>query len=171
MPLDRVSHRYSKATPPVETPPVNPFLAPTSVPSSILRESSVSPDTPTPALVNGVKKNGVNGTASLGLNDNYTDAHLLNQAEQQLCATLRIKPKPYMCIKERVLTEAVKQGGNLKEKTTKDLCRVSNLVIFFLLRANLPPRLMFIRLQKFTNSSKSPVGLEGHNIITSLSLV
>ncbi|KAI5777797.1 hypothetical protein EDC01DRAFT_623615 [Geopyxis carbonaria] len=123
MPLDRVSHRYSKATPPVETPPVNPLLAPTSVPSSIFRESSVSPDTPTPALINGVKKNAVNGT-SLGFNDNYTDAHLLNQAEQQLCAALRIKPKPYMCIKERILTEAVKQGGNLKEKTTKDLCRI-----------------------------------------------
>lgn len=74
--------------------------------------------------VNGV--NGVNGGAApLGLsNENAADFHLLSQAEQQLCASLRIKPKPYMCIKERLITEAIKHGGILKEKAARDICRV-----------------------------------------------
>lgn len=75
--------------------------------------------------MNGTKRNGMNGSAPLGLsNDNATDLHLLSQAEQQLCASLRIKPKPYMCIKERLISEAIKHGGVLKEKAAKDLCRV-----------------------------------------------
>jgi transcriptional adapter 2-alpha len=79
---------------------------------------------PTPGS-NGVKKNGLNGSAPLAINnDNSTDFHLLSKAEQQLCATLRMKPKPYMCIKERLIQEAIKHGGVLKEKTAKDICKV-----------------------------------------------
>jgi transcriptional adapter 2-alpha len=129
MPLDRVSHRYSsKATPPVETPPINPLTAPKLPPTSLAREDSTSsPQSPTP-VVNGVKRNGingVNGTAPLALsNENATDLHLLSHEEQQLCANLRMKPKPYMCIKERLISEAIKHGGILKEKAAKDICRV-----------------------------------------------
>ena len=126
MPLDRVHNRYStKATPPVETPPINPLTAPKLPPTSFAREGSSSPMSPTPAA-NGIRRNGMsNGTsaAMLGL-ENSTDFHLLSTAEQQLCASLRIKPKPYMCIKERLITEAIKHGGILKEKTAKEMCRV-----------------------------------------------
>ncbi|KAF8253055.1 transcriptional adaptor 2 [Wilcoxina mikolae CBS 423.85] len=131
MPLDRVSHRYSsKATPPVETPPINPLTAPKLPPTSLAREDSTSPMSPTPVM-NGVKRNGmngVNGTAPLTLsNENSTDLHLLSYAEQQLCASLRMKPKPYMCIKERLISEAIKHGGILKEKAAKDICRFQDV--------------------------------------------
>jgi transcriptional adapter 2-alpha len=127
MPLDRLSHRYSsKATPPVETPPINPLTAPKLLPTpSFGRDSSASPMSPTPAAINGVKKNGMNGTQPLTLsNDNSADLHLLTHAEQQLCQSLKIKAKPYMCIKERLITEAIKHGGILKEKAARDICRV-----------------------------------------------
>ena len=128
MPIDRLTHRYSKQTPPaVETPPINPLTAPKLPPTSFGREDSSSPKSPTP-ITNGIKRNGVNGingTAPLALsNDNAPDVHLLSLAEQQLCASLRMKPKPYMCIKERLISEAIKHGGTLKEKAAKDICRV-----------------------------------------------
>lgn len=126
MPLDRASHhRFSKATPPIETPPANPLLAPKSVPNGIFkRESSTTPDSPTP--VTSIKRsNGINGTSGpLGINDNAADGHLLSDEERKLCAILRIKPKPYMCIKARLLEESIKNGGILKEKVAKDLCKV-----------------------------------------------
>jgi len=82
---------------------------------------------PTPAAINGVKKNGVNGTQPLTLsNDNSADLHLLTHAEQQLCQSLKIKAKPYMCIKERLITEAIKHGGILKEKAARDICRLQD---------------------------------------------
>ncbi|KAA8901797.1 hypothetical protein FN846DRAFT_780951 [Sphaerosporella brunnea] len=127
MPLDRVSHRYSKATPPVETPPINPLTAPKLPPTSFAREDSATPMSPTPGS-NGVKRNGLNGNASLAVNiDNSTDFHLLSSAEQQLCASLRLKPKPYMCIKERLMQEAIKHGGVLKEKTAREICRIQDV--------------------------------------------
>jgi len=129
IPVDRLSHRYSsKATPPVETPPINPLTAPKFAPTSFAHDDSLSPMSPTPGG-NSVKRNGLNGSAaSLGLNgENSTDFHLLSQAEQQLCANLRIKARPYMCIKERLLSEAIKHGGVLKEKTARDICKVQDL--------------------------------------------
>lgn len=128
IPVDRLSHRYSsKATPPVETPPINPLTAPKFTPTSFAHDDSLSPMSPTPGG-NNIKRNGLNGSAaSLGLNgENSTDYHLLSQAEQQLCANLRIKARPYMCIKERLLSEAIKHGGVLKEKTARDICKVKN---------------------------------------------
>ncbi|KAI5816993.1 hypothetical protein BZA77DRAFT_46825 [Pyronema omphalodes] len=127
-PLDRVAHRYAvKSTPPVETSPINPLTAPKLPPTSFSRdrEDSASPMSPSPAVVNGVKrKEMANGTGPLSLNnENSTDLHLLSTAEQQLCASLRLKPKPYMCIKERLISEAIKHGGILKEKAAKDICR------------------------------------------------
>ncbi|TGZ85401.1 transcriptional adaptor 2 [Ascodesmis nigricans] len=128
MPLDRLTHRYSasKATPPVETPPVNPLLSTKSFPSSTpLIDGIGSPASPTP-VVNGTKRNASGAPVSLGVLENAADAHLLSKAEQQLCISLSIKPKPYMCIKERLITEAIKNGGVLKEKTAKEVCRIDN---------------------------------------------
>lgn len=148
-PLDRVSHRYSsKATPPVETPPINPLVQPkcppTSVPSDLAASSPTPanniPSSPSPynSSLFGNKKpsrgsltnnndslNGRDGVAPLALtNENATDLHLLSPAEQQLCSTLRILPKPYLVMKEVLMKEAMKHGGVLKKKVAREICRI-----------------------------------------------
>lgn len=53
-----------------------------------------------------------------------TDWHLLTRDEQQLCAALRLYPKPYLVLKEQLMKEAMKQGGCLKKKVVKEICKV-----------------------------------------------
>lgn len=65
-----------------------------------------------------------NGSLAL-TNENATDLHLLTPAEQQLCSSLRILPKPYLVMKEVLMKEAMKHGGVLKKKAAKEICRVS----------------------------------------------
>jgi len=58
---------------------------------------------------------------------NYTpDLHLLTVEEREVCSILRIMPKPYTVMKEGVLKEAIKQGGTLKKKTVRDICRIDS---------------------------------------------
>ena len=57
-------------------------------------------------------------------NENATDLHLLTKDEQQLCSVLRILPKPYLVIKEHLMKEAMKQGGKLKKKAAREICKV-----------------------------------------------
>ena len=52
------------------------------------------------------------------------DLQLLTPEERHLCSVLRIKPKPYMAIKEAILREALKQGGMLKRKAVKEICKL-----------------------------------------------
>lgn len=59
-------------------------------------------------------------------NDKALDIHLLSKGEVELCNILHIKPKPYLAIKEHLLKEAMKQGGSLKRKDIKHMCKVSN---------------------------------------------
>jgi transcriptional adapter 2-alpha len=59
-------------------------------------------------------------------NDKAPDIHLLSREEIELCNVLHIKPKPYLAIKEHLLKEAMKQGGSLKKKDLKTLCKVSD---------------------------------------------
>jgi transcriptional adapter 2-alpha len=51
----------------------------------------------------------------------FADAHLLTEAEQQLCRVMRIHPKPYMMIKESILKEAVRGDGKMKKKQVKEV--------------------------------------------------
>lgn len=67
-----------------------------------------------------MKRNGI--TASY--HENASDLHLLSYAEQRLCNDVRIKPKPYLCIKDRLIQEAIKHRGVLTENTARDLCKV-----------------------------------------------
>jgi transcriptional adapter 2-alpha len=60
-------------------------------------------------------------------NENATDLHLLTKDEQQLCSVLRILPKPYLVIKEHLMKEAMKQGGKLKKKAAREICKVFTL--------------------------------------------
>ncbi len=69
----------------------------------------------------------MSGTASLKLssgNENSADLHLLTKEEAELCSVIRVQPKPYLVMKEAILREAMKNGGSLKRKFVKELCKV-----------------------------------------------
>jgi len=60
-------------------------------------------------------------------NEGAPDLHLLTKEEVELCNVLHIQPKPYLVIKETLLKEAMKQGGSLKKKDARALCKVGLL--------------------------------------------
>ena len=59
--------------------------------------------------------------------ENATDLQLLTKEESELCAYLRLMPKPYLVIKDALLTEAIKTGGAIKKKVAKEILKVSRL--------------------------------------------
>ncbi|ODV80987.1 transcriptional adaptor 2 [Suhomyces tanzawaensis NRRL Y-17324] len=64
------------------------------------------------------------------------DFDLLSNEEKQLCATLRILPKPYLAIKNQLMKEAVKNNGILKKKDARqalkiDVNKASKIYEFF----------------------------------------
>ena len=50
--------------------------------------------------------------------------HLLTPAEQTLCSTLRILPKPYLVIKETLVREYARRGGKLRRREARDLVKI-----------------------------------------------
>ncbi|KAL6246562.1 Transcriptional adapter ada2 [Rhinocladiella similis] len=52
------------------------------------------------------------------------DLQLLSEEEIQLCNALHIRPKPYLALKEGLLKEAMKQGGQMKKKEARGVCRI-----------------------------------------------
>ena len=64
------------------------------------------------------------------------DLHLLTKEEVELCNMVHINPKPYLVIKETLLKEAMKQGGSLKKKDARALCKVCSGVPFVVVDAN-----------------------------------
>ncbi|KAL2416847.1 Transcriptional adapter 2 [Exophiala dermatitidis] len=52
------------------------------------------------------------------------DLQLLSEEEIQLCNALHIRPKPYLALKEGLLKEAMKQGGHMKKKEARGVCRI-----------------------------------------------
>ena len=83
----------------------------------------------------------MHGVAQLKLNPHDTqDLHLLSSEEKELCSSLRLRPKAYLALKEGVLREAIKNGGTLKKKDTKNLVkqldtRKSNALFDFFVHA------------------------------------
>lgn len=63
--------------------------------------------------------------------DNATDSQILPQEELDLCSTLRIMPKAYLAIKEGLLREAMKTGGNLKRKAAREVCKVRPMYLIY----------------------------------------
>lgn len=64
------------------------------------------------------------------------DFDLLSDEEKQLCATLRMLPKPYLAIKNQLMKEAVKNNGVLKKKDARqslkiDVNKASKIYEFF----------------------------------------
>ncbi|KAI9821188.1 MAG: Transcriptional adapter ada2 [Pycnora praestabilis] len=141
--------RIGKPTPPVETPSGTTALTAPDLPIRTqhhgVHTPEVSPNSRSLHITNDkILTNGhANGTltpqsgksryvvqplsnvAPLKLNnENATDLHLLTKEEQDLCSVLRIYPKPYLVIKEHLMKEAMKQGGNLKRKTAREICKI-----------------------------------------------
>lgn len=146
-PLDRLaSSRASKSTPPVEAPSAAAVLTAPDLPLKHKRSNSQMPGTSQPSRpsqTNGVPNGHTNGVlASTPTkprivmqpipniqplkfdNEAPADWHLLTKEEQQLCSMLRIYPKPYLVLKEQLMKEAMKQGGTLKKKLVKEVCKV-----------------------------------------------
>ena len=70
----------------------------------------------------------LSGTVPWRLEDDKThapDLQLLSEEEIQLCNMLHLRPKPYLALKEGLMREAMKQGGHLKKKEARGVCRVS----------------------------------------------
>lgn len=57
-------------------------------------------------------------------NDTAPDSHLMSSDERELCSILGIKPRAYTAIKESLLREAARQGGSMKKKAAKEVCKV-----------------------------------------------
>jgi transcriptional adapter 2-alpha len=57
------------------------------------------------------------------------DLQLLSEEEIQLCNNLHLRPKPYLTLKDGLIKEAMKQGGLLKKKEARNVCRVSCILI------------------------------------------
>ncbi|KAI9678254.1 MAG: Transcriptional adapter ada2 [Caeruleum heppii] len=138
--VDRLAMaRSNKPTPPVDQPSAAAALVAPELP---IRLNPAGPNFNDRALTNG---HAVNGTASPSAtpnkpkytipplpnvqplrfeNENASDLHLLTKEEQQLCSAIRIYPKPYLVMKELLLKEAMKQGGGMKKKTARDICKI-----------------------------------------------
>ncbi|KAJ5232908.1 Transcriptional adapter 2 [Penicillium chermesinum] len=54
------------------------------------------------------------------------DLHLLTREEAEVCNVLRLMPKPYLVLKETLLKEAMKQGGSLKKKDARAICKIDS---------------------------------------------
>lgn len=80
---------------------------------------------PTPAKTKYVVSQ-LNGVSPWKLDtEGVADLHLLTKEEKEVCNVLRLMPKPYLVVKETLLKEAMKQGGTLKKKDARTICKVS----------------------------------------------
>jgi transcriptional adapter 2-alpha len=69
----------------------------------------------------------LSGTTPWRLEDDKSvapDLQLLSEEEIQLCNAVHIRPKPYLALKEGLLREAMKQGGHMKRKEAKGVCKI-----------------------------------------------
>lgn len=55
-----------------------------------------------------------------------SDVQILSSEEIQLCNVLHFYPKAYNALKMGLISEAMKQGGSLKRKEAKAICKVGN---------------------------------------------
>ena len=119
-----------KPSPPalVQTP--NTILTTNGIqPKGPLTNGTMNATLPPPSSQHGKKHRytvtPLNGTAPLKFNnDNSADLHLLTKEEAELCSIIRVQPKPYLVMKEAILREAMRNGGTLKRKMVKEICKV-----------------------------------------------
>lgn len=106
----------------------NKALEPNNVPMNdfdrALASNGDAGNTPQPAKSKFVVQ-PMTGVIPWKLEENgAADLHLLTKEEIEICNMLHIQPKPYLVIKETLLKEAMKQGGGLKKKDARAICRV-----------------------------------------------
>lgn len=138
--FDRLaSSRIGKPTPPFEQPSAATALLGQELPLHIKQSSGLS--TPPPDRTNGV--NGTNGAATPQQSktkfvskalpntvplkfgkDSKADLQLLTPEEVDICSTLRIMPKPFLALKETIIRAALLNGGALKKKSVRELCKI-----------------------------------------------
>lgn len=134
--------RAAKPTPPAETPSAQSELTAPELPLRLQNGLFTPPMSVSPserALVNGTSSGVLTpqfskpkfvtqplpNTVPLKFNkENTPDLHLLTSEEREVCSVLRIMPKPYIAIKEAILKEAIKQGGSIKKKAARDICKI-----------------------------------------------
>ncbi|KAF2180586.1 transcriptional adapter 2 [Zopfia rhizophila CBS 207.26] len=136
--FDRLAtNRISKPTPPFEIPSGTSALTAPELPLRLQNGLSTPP--PDKALTNGTT-NGVltpqktktkfvtkplPNTVPLKFGkENASDLQLLTPEEREVCSILRVMPKPYLTIKDTMIQEAMKNGGAIKKKVAKEICRI-----------------------------------------------
>lgn len=88
------------------------------------RSSSVRYNGSTPQPPDYKSRGGTtNGRTPLDIS-HAADFDLLSNEEKQLCATLRILPKPYFAIKNQLMKEAIKNNGILKKKDARNALKI-----------------------------------------------
>lgn len=86
-------------------------------------------DTPSQKPKTRYVPQAIPGVTPWKLEDDRTvapDLQLLSEEEIQLCNVIHVRPKPYIAIKEGLLREAMKQGGQMKRKEAKAICKIEN---------------------------------------------
>jgi transcriptional adapter 2-alpha len=130
----------AKPQPPFEQPSAATALLAQELPLHVKQNSGLTTPPPDRAQ-NGV--NGTNGvltpqhsktkfvpkslpgTVPLKFGkESKADLQLLNAEEVEICSTLRIMPKPYLALKETIIRAALNNGGALKKKTAREICKI-----------------------------------------------
>ncbi|KAF3921145.1 hypothetical protein ABW21_db0201398 [Orbilia brochopaga] len=94
-------------------------------------------DSRTPPVTSEQRHNAANAVLNqpvpytpIALNtENAPDLHLLTDEERRLCSMLGMYPKPYLVIKDLLFKEAMRQGGLLRKKQAKELCKVDGVKV------------------------------------------
>lgn len=122
LPLRLQRATSSKATQPEPQPPINDFDR-AFASSNITGPPASQPPAKTKFVIPPMS-----GLTPWKLeSNNVPDLHLLSEEEVELCNILHLNPKPYLAIKEHLLKEAMKQGGGLKKKDARNMCKVRTL--------------------------------------------
>lgn len=136
--FDRLaSSRIGKPTPPFEQPSAATALLHPELPMHIREKSGLTtppPDrapngangvlTPQHSKTKFVPKQLPNTVPLKFGKDSQPDLQLLSQEEKDLCKVLRIMPKPYLALREMILRAAVNNGGTLKKKAAREMCKI-----------------------------------------------
>lgn len=117
-----------KPTPPpaVAVPATNGILTNGSLPNGPLTNGTTNATLPPPQE----KKTryvvqAPSGISALKLtSENATDLHILTKEEAELCSAIRVMPKPFVVMKEAIIRESTRNGGALKRKQVRDICKV-----------------------------------------------
>lgn len=123
--------RLQKSGPPKAAPtepqPPNDF-------DKVFESSNINGTAPQPPPKTKYTVQPLSGVVPLELeSEGAPDLHLLSKEEVELCNALRVQPKPYLVIKEHLIKEAMKQGGTLKKKDARTICKVRQTYISMLL--------------------------------------